>query len=117
MMHIAEKEPGVRRRSTITGVFTPPTTIDVVLGPPLESGTRIVVGFMPAGLMTPDRYRIPYYDHNTKKGYQRPAQEARISQLAGELRRGRTDLPTAVLFNVRNRNAEHAVVGSKFDLS
>ena len=104
------------RRSTITGVFTPPTTIDVVLGPELESGTRIVVGFMPAGAMTPDRYQIPYYDHNTKKGYQRPPQEARISQLAGELRRGRTDLPTAVLLNIRNRNAEHAVIDGKLDL-
>jgi DGQHR domain-containing protein len=116
MLTIADKEPGVMRHGATTGSFTPPRTIDVVMGPKLKSGTRIVTGFMPAGAMIPDRCEIPYFNHTTKQGYQRPAQEPRISQLAGELRRNRTDLPTAVLLNIRNRNAQDAVGDGQLDL-
>jgi DGQHR domain-containing protein len=44
-----------------------------------------------------------------KEGYQRRPQEARINQLASDLRKGRVDLPTAVLLNIRNREARDAV--------
>jgi len=97
------------RRNIIAGSFSAPTSISVVIGPKLKSGTRIITGFMPAGAILPDHFEIPYFNHMTKKGYQRPPQEARINQLATELRRDRTDLPTAVLLNIRNRNAEEAL--------
>jgi DGQHR domain-containing protein len=64
---------------------------------------------MPAGLLIPDGFTIPWYDTRTKKGYQRQPQDSRINQLAGDLRKDRTDLPTAVLLNIRNRDAADAV--------
>jgi DGQHR domain-containing protein len=65
----------------------------------------------------PDGYVIPWYDTRTKKGYQRQPQSSRINQLANDLRRDRTDLPTAVLLNIRNRDARDSVVGSKMNLT
>lgn len=90
--------------------------IDVVKGPPLRSGTLSIVGFIPAAMLVPDGYNIPYYNPNTLKGYQRPAQEARVNQLANDLRKKRTDLPTAILLNLRGRNAQAAVVNNQLIL-
>jgi DGQHR domain-containing protein len=72
---------------------------------------------MPAGVLIPDGYVIPYYDTRTKKGYQRPAQEARINQLANDLRRDRTDLPTAILLNIREADARKLIIDGHLDLS
>ena len=99
---------------TVMTHLTPPSTADlpairVVDGPTLKSGTPIVTGFMPAGVLIPDRYEIPYFDPRTKKGYQRKPQDARINQLAHDLRKDRVDLPTAVLLNIRNKEARDAV--------
>src|SRR5262245_45907044 len=87
-----------------------PISIPVVEGRKLKgSNTPIVAGFIPARLLIPGGYEIPYFDPRTKQGYQRRPQEARINQLANDLRRGRVDLPTAVLRNIRNREARDAV--------
>lgn len=99
---------------TVMTHSTPPSMADlpairVVDGPTLRSGTPIITGFMPAGLLIPDRYEVPYFDSRTKKGYQRKPQDARINQLAHDLRKERVDLPTAVLLNIRNREAREAV--------
>ena len=84
-------------------------SIRVVEGQPLRSGTPTIVGFMPVGVIIPGGYEIPYYNSQTKKGYQRQPQESRVNQLANDLKRDLTDLPTAVLFNIRNRQAREAV--------
>lgn len=85
------------------------TEVQVVVGPTLKSGTPIISGFMPANLIIPHAYEIPYFNPLTKKGYQRKPQDARVNQLAGDLRKGRVDLPTAILLNIRNREAREAV--------
>lgn len=104
------------RRPANREPFERPTTLAVVEGPKLRSGTPTVVGFMPAGLLIPDGFTIPWYDTRTKSGYQRQPQDARINQLVNDLRRDRTDLPTAVLLNIRNRAAADAVSGHELHL-
>ena len=116
MDSLAESEVAVMRRPVDRAPLERPPSLSVVEGPKLRSGTPTVVGFMPAGLLIPDGYTIPYYDSRTKRGYQRPAQDSRINQLASDLRKDRTDLPTAVLLNVRNRNAHDAVDRHRLDL-
>lgn len=83
--------------------------VRVAEGQPLRSGTPTIVGFMPIGAIIPGGYEIPYYNSQTKKGYQRQPQESRVNQLANDLKKNLTDLPTAVLFNIRNRQAREAV--------
>lgn len=113
MFSINETEVSVMRRPKNREPFVNPKTIPVVEGPGLRSGTRTVVGFLPAGAILPDGFMIPYYDTRTKKGYQRPPQDARINQLASDLRNDRTDLPTAVLLNIRHKDSPELVSGGK----
>lgn len=95
--------------------YVPPEQISVVQGPNLRSGTPIVSGFIPAGVLL-ENFEIPYYNHTTKRGYQRQPQAARINQLASELRRDRVDLPTAILLNVRSRAAITAIEDGSLSL-
>jgi DGQHR domain-containing protein len=87
----------------------PTTTIPVVRGQKLRNGVPLVAGFIPTGALLPHNYEIPYHNPNTLRGYQRPPQESRINELVNDMRRGLTDLPTAVLLNLRNRDARNAV--------
>jgi DGQHR domain-containing protein len=94
-----------------------PTTVPVVEGQKLRNGVRLVAGFIPASALLPNNYEIPYHNPNTLTGYQRPPQESRINELADDMRRGLTDLPTAVLLNLRNRDARHAVQDGVLNLA
>lgn len=96
--------------------FDRPTSVRVVRGPKLRSGIPTIAGFMPVGVLLPEGYTIPWYDTRTKKGYQRQPQDARINQLANDLRKERTDLPTAVLLNIRNKDAPKAVRDDTLEL-
>mgnify|MGYP001576228575 FL=1 len=116
MYSLAENEVSVMRRPPNRAPFERPLVIPIVEGPKLRSGTSTVVGFMPAGLLIPDGYTIPWYDTRTKKGYQRQPQDVRINQLANDLRKDRTDLPTAVLLNIRNRQAHEAIDHNELQL-
>lgn len=109
MLSVNQNEVAVMRRPHAREPFVRPKTIPVIKGPALRSGTPTVVGFLPAGVILPDGYMIPYYDTRTKKGYQRAPQDARINQLASDLRNDRTDLPTAILLNIRDRKAVELV--------
>jgi DGQHR domain-containing protein len=91
--------------------------VPVIPGQKLRSGVALVTGFMPTGLLLPRNYYIPYHNPNTLKGYQRPPQEARINELVADLRKGLTDMPTAVLLNLRNREAKHILQDNVLDLS
>lgn len=92
--------------------------IPVVEGPRLtRADVKLVSGFIRAGDLIPDCYHIPHLDPRTGKGYQRLPQNARVNELAVDLRKGRVDLPTAILLNLRNRNAESAVVGGILNLN
>ncbi len=86
-----------------------PGTIRVVRGQKLRSGIQTISGFIPASALFPNWYIVPWYDTRTKKGYQRQPQDARINSLANDLRKKRTDLPTAVLLNIRSKDAPKAV--------
>ncbi len=98
--------------------FVAPRVLPIVRGPTLRrSGVPIVAGFMPVGLLVPDNYTIPYYNDRTKQGYQRPPQEARVNELAADLRKGRADLPTAILLNLRSRDAKQLLNEGGLDLS
>lgn len=92
------------------GPFEKPLRIPVAVGPKLiKTETPIVAGFITAGSLAPDNYVIPSFDPLTKKGYQRPPQQTRVNELANDLIRGRADLPTSVLLNIRGKEAKQAV--------
>jgi DGQHR domain-containing protein len=93
------------------------TAIPVVRGQNLRNGVPLVAGFMPAGALLPNNYEIPYHNPNTLKGYQRALQESRINELVSDMRRGLTDLPTAVLLNLRNRDARRALQDGVLNLT
>lgn len=100
------------------GPFVKPTKLAVAPGPKLtKTETTIVAGFIEAGALAPDNYIIPSFDPRTKKGYQRPPQQTRINELASDLAKGRVDLPTSVLLNVRGRDAHQALTNGELDLS
>ena len=100
------------------GPFAKPIQLAVTLGPNLiQTETPIVAGFVAAGALAPDNYVIPSFDPRTKKGYQRPPQQGRINELANDLIKGRVDLPTCILLNVRGRDARHAYSDGVLNLS
>jgi DGQHR domain-containing protein len=99
----------------IEGVV-PQQSLPIVQGPTLRSGTRSVAGFIPVGLLVPDGYTIPWFDTRTKKGYQRQPQNTRIVELASDLRKKRTDLPTALLLNLRTKEAKEVLKDGFLDL-
>ena len=70
-----------------------------------------VIGVMPAKALVDNHY-VPHFDHITKKGFQRPPQQARVNKLVHDLERNRVDVPTAVLLNIRDceRSADEAEV-------
>jgi DGQHR domain-containing protein len=116
-----EMEAAIMARPVFTppaGEFVAPHGIPVVMGPKLiRSDVPIVCGFMPIGVLVPDNFVIPHHDPRTKKGYQRLPQESRINELVSDLRKGRVDLPTCVLLNVRNRDAKDAFNDGELDLN
>ena len=117
MYNVADNEARVMHSTHQESVFRPPTFINVIEGPSLRSGTRTAVGYMPAGVLFPDGYVIPWFDTRTKKGYQRLPQNPRINQLANDLRKSRTDLPTAVLLNIRDVDDRHVIKDGRIQLT
>ncbi|NVN87872.1 MAG: DGQHR domain-containing protein [Rhodopseudomonas sp.] len=91
-------------------------SIPVVEGQKLRSGVPVVAGYIAAGLLIPDNYDIPTFDPRNNRGYQRPLQDSRVNELAADLKKKRVDLPTAILLNLRNREARQAVQDGKLRL-
>lgn len=92
-------------------------SIPVVEGQKLRSGVPVIAGYIPAGLLIPDNFDIPTFDPRNNRGYQRPLQESRVNELVTDLKKKRVDLPTAILLNLRNRDARHAVQDGRLRLS
>ncbi len=91
------------------GPFVVPKAIPAIIGPKLiRADVRIVTGFIPAGALIPNNYVVPHRNPATGRGYQRLPQDTRINELVTDLRKGRVDLPTSVLLNIRNRDARRA---------
>jgi DGQHR domain-containing protein len=100
-----------------SGPFSPPSAISIVMGPKLiRADVPIICGFIPAGALIPENFFIPHRDPRTGRGYQRLPQESRVNELATDLRKGRVDLPTSILLNVRNRDARKALHDGVLDL-
>lgn len=100
------------------GPFSAPKSIPVIMGPKLiRAEVPIVTGFIPAGALIPDNFVVPHRDPRTGRGYQRLPQESRINELATDLRKGRVDIPTSVLLNIRNREARRAFQNGSLSLS
>ena len=75
--------------------------LSVVKGQPLRSGIQIVTGSMPAQFLL-NCYNIPQRNALDRSGYQRRAQDSRVSKLVSQLRSRRVDVPTSILLNVRD---------------
>lgn len=112
-----QKEASPMPRNDRDEPLEAPSSLTVATGNTLRSGVPIVAGFMPISVLIPGNYSIPTYDPRTGKGYQRPSQDARVNELAADLRKKRVDLPTAILLNLRNREARQALAGGKLDLT
>lgn len=93
--------------------------VPVVDGPTLKSGKREIptlVGTMRVDVLVPDpevgrnsKMMIPLRDTPTMSGYQRKVSPKRVRELKEQLRKGRVDLPTAVLLSLRNASLEMVV--------
>ena len=86
------------------------TMIPVTMGPKLRGGIDTIAGAMPVGLLVPYNYRIPRRDTLKKEGYQRDVSRSRVNKLVTDLQRGRVDLPTAILLNLRNISTEQLLI-------
>jgi len=78
-----------------------PTRIPVAQAQPLRSGVPTVVGSISVAELAP-RHAVAVRDFFKNVGYQRDPITSRVTQLAGDLERGRVDLPTAILANIRD---------------
>jgi DGQHR domain-containing protein len=112
-----EKEAVPMSRITEVRPYLLPADIRIVEGQKLRTGVPVVAGYMPAGALIPDNYDIPTYSAKTGQGYQRPLQETRVNELVNDLKKRRVDLPTAILLNLRNREAKQAVKDQTLRLS
>lgn len=74
--------------------------IQVIEGQPLNSGIRVFSGSIDVATLTKHAV-VPYRDALASTGYQRRPQSTRVSGFASELRRGRADVPTSILLNLR----------------
>lgn len=80
--------------------------VPVIEAPALKNQTPVVVGVMSMEQLW-GRWIIPHREHKTQQGYQREAAMPRVRQLASEIKKGRVDLPTSLLFNARDFNPKH----------
>lgn len=82
--------------------------VPVILGQVLTPGVKTIVGAVPY-MHLHDRLFTPWRDARTKEGYQRKPAKGRIIKLMMEIRRGRVDIPTAVLLNARHDSWREAL--------
>ena len=88
--------------------MTNTTQIKVLEGPTISGNIASVIGAMSVVHLVRNYY-IPEWNHKTKKGYQRAANEKRIDNLAGDLFNKKVDLPTSILLNRRNLTKEKLI--------
>ena len=85
------------------------TALAVVKGQTLTSGVQTIVGSFHFQSIH-DRIQTPWRDSRTKEGYQRKPAHNRIAKLMMEIRKGRVDIPTAVLLNAPHMSWEQSFV-------
>ena len=79
-----------------------PETISVIEGGwSLSRGFKTVMGYMPAGSLVPNGYKVPTYQ-DQKDGYQRNEAKSRVSALATALKSKDIEIPTSVLLSLRS---------------
>lgn len=82
--------------------------IPVLEGRPLHSGARMIAGVVSARDILP-LINVPTYNPITGDGYQRAPHMKRIKKLAQHLQTVPVDLPTAVMFSLRGKEAKNFV--------
>ncbi|MGJ4957882.1 DGQHR domain-containing protein [Bradyrhizobium sp. HKCCYLRH2015] len=106
---LEQEYTNMSRVTEVPPVYNLPSAIPIVEGQKLRTGVPVVAGYMPAGALIPNNYDIPTYNAKSGQGYQRPLQENRVNELVLDLKKKRVDLPTAILLNLRNREAKQAL--------
>jgi len=84
----------------------------VVEGQTLSSGIKTVVGSVPFKFLR-GRLHTPWRDARTKAGYQRKPAPSRVAKLMMDIRKGRVDIPTAILLNAKHPTWRAAFIHSK----
>ncbi|MEM6858156.1 MAG: DGQHR domain-containing protein [Pseudomonadota bacterium] len=82
--------------------------IQVIEGQPLNSGIRVFTGSIDVASLSGHSV-VPYRDALASTGYQRRPQPTRVSGFASELRKGRADVPTSILLNLREARPDAIV--------
>ncbi len=77
----------------------------VALGRLPRSGIEVIVGLIDVESLVPN-YAVVRRDHYSRAGYQREPSSTRVNQLATALEKGRVDLPTAILLNIREFDSD-----------
>ncbi len=72
--------------------------LPIIEGQTLTSGVQTAVGSIPFDQLL-GRLQTPWRDSRTKAGYQRKPALSRVAKLMMEIRKGRVDIPTAILLN------------------
>ncbi|MEA2394614.1 MAG: hypothetical protein QOJ82_2505 [Solirubrobacteraceae bacterium] len=85
------------------------TQFPVSLTQMARKGRMLAVGVINAATLT-SNYVIPRRDQRHKSGYQREASSSRVNKLIQQLSLNRVDLPTAVLLNMREFDAEQHLI-------
>ena len=86
----------------------------VVRGPTLRGKITTVVGVMPAKVLV-EHHHVPHRDPVQETGYQRRPTEARVTQLAREIKNKQVDLPTSVLLNLRHIQDQQVLTKNGLD--
>ena len=84
--------------------------VPVTMGPKLRGGIHTIVGSMPIRFLVPENYKIPRRDTLKKEGYQREVSRNRVNKLVTDLQKGRVDLPTAILLNLRDTSVDTLLI-------
>ena len=96
----------------------PAIPFDVEFHP--RGGSKLIsafVGVIPARILKDKRIIPVYNDVLSKEGYQRKLNPKRAKDLAESLRKCKTELPTAVLLNIRDKTVDEIYEKNRLNLS
>ena len=84
-----------------------------LMGPVLTHNTNCIITVAPAEVLV-NNFIIPYYNPSKDIGYQREPSKTRIKKLAKKLLERDADLPTLIVANIRNIDAQDHILKGEF---